>query len=152
MTQEDQLTNRFRKLAGAVPQNASPAVEERVREAFRLRVNKRARQWRHVAALAAVGLLGAGLYLVWSQRTHTKGSDHQAPVIAPARQRSEFIALPYAQSEVPLEQPVIVRVQIPVSELGVMGMPLAHTSAGERVNADLLVGQDGIARAVRLVE
>ena len=71
---------------------------------------------------------------------------------APVRQRSEFIALPYAQSEVPLEQPVIVRVHIPVSELGVMGVPFAPATGGERIKADLLVGQDGVARAVRLVQ
>jgi hypothetical protein len=152
MTEEDRLEDRFRTLARAVPQNASPAVEERLRAAFRLRVNQGARLWGYVARVAASAVLAASLYLVWSQWTHRKGSDQQVAAIAPARQGSEFIALPYAQSEVPLEQPVIVRVQIPASELGLMGMPLAHATAGERVNADLLVGQDGIARAVRLVE
>lgn len=152
MTEEDRLQDRFRTLARTVPQKASPAVEEGLRAAFRVRVNQRARVWGYVTRVAASAVLGAGLYLVWSQRTHRKSSEQPAIAIAPASQRSDFIALPYAQSEVPLEQPVIVRVQIPVSELGVMGMPLAHTTAGERVNADLLVGQDGIARAVRLVE
>jgi len=152
MTEKDRLHDRFRKLARAVPQNASPAVEARLRAAFRVRVNQKARLWGYVARVAASAVLGAGLYLVWSQWTHRRGSEQQAAAIAPARERSEFIALPYAQSEVPLEQPVIVRVQIPVSELGLMGMPLAHATAGERVNADLLVGQDGIARGVRLVE
>lgn len=152
MTEEDQLQDRFRKLARAVPQNASPALEERLRAAFRVRVSHRRRRWGYVATVAALAVLAASLYLVWSARTHKKGSDQQTAGIAPGRQRSEFIALPYAQSEVPLEQPVIVRVQIPVSELGVMGMPVAHATAGESVNADLLVGQDGIARAVRLVE
>jgi hypothetical protein len=33
-----------------------------------------------------------------------------------------------------------------------MGMPLGHLAAEEKVNADLLVGQDGIARAVRVVD
>jgi hypothetical protein len=51
-----------------------------------------------------------------------------------------------------MEQPVIVRVQIPASQLGGMGIPFAHVAAEEKVNADLLVGQDGIARAVRLVD
>jgi hypothetical protein len=152
MTGEDRLQERFRELARVVPQNASPAVEEGLRAAFRVRVNQKAWLWGYVARVAASTVLGAGLYMVWSQWTHRKGSDQQTAAIAPARQRSEFIALPYAQSEVPLEQAVIVRVQIPVSELGVMGMRLPHAVAGERVNADLLVGQDGIARGVRLVE
>jgi hypothetical protein len=45
-----------------------------------------------------------------------------------------------------------VRVQVPVSQLSGMGIPFAHVAAEEKVNADLLVGQDGIARAVRVVD
>lgn len=149
MTEEDRLQDRFRKLAGAVPQNASPAVEERLRAAFRAGLNARTRLWSYVAKAAALVVIATGLYLVW---THRRGSEPQTAVIAPAHERPEFIALPYAQSEVPLEQPVIVRMQIPVSELGVMGMPLAPPMGKEKVDADLLVGQDGIARAVRLAE
>lgn len=63
-----------------------------------------------------------------------------------------FVALPYAQSGVPLEQAVIVRVQLHSGELRMLGMPAPVARAGERMSADLLVGQDGIARAVRLVQ
>jgi hypothetical protein len=152
MTEEEQLQERFRRLASAVPQKASPAVEERLRAAFGARVKEKPRVWNHVAKVAALALIAAGLYLVWADRTRTRASQEQAAAIAPVNQRSEFIALPYAQSEVPLEQPVIVRVQIPVSELSGMGMPFASVSAREKVKADLLVGQDGVARAVRLVD
>jgi hypothetical protein len=94
-------------------------------------------------------VIAAGLYLAWA---HKRGSEQESAVSAPVHHRSGFIALPYAQSDVPLEQPVIVRVQIPASQLGGMGMPLGHLAAEEKVNADLLVGQDGIARAVRVVD
>jgi hypothetical protein len=60
--------------------------------------------------------------------------------------------LPYAQSDVPMEQAVIVRIKISASELGAIGMPLSGVPRGGNVSADLLVGQDGVARAVRLVE
>jgi hypothetical protein len=152
MTEQDQLKERFRALARAVPQKASPDLEERLRTAFRVRVNQKVRLWSYEARVAASVGLAAGLYLVWTQWRHGEGSGQHAIVTAPVRQRSEFIALPYAQSEVPLEQPVIVRVQIPLSELGVMGVPFAPATTGEKVNADLLVGQDGVARAVRLVQ
>ena len=152
MTEHDELKDRFRTLASAVPQKASPDLEDRLRTAFRVRVNQRVRLSGYVARVAASAGLAAGLYLVWTQWTRREGSDQQAVVTAPVRQRSEFIALPYAQSEVPLEQPVIVRVHIPVSELGVMGVLFAPARGGEKVNADLLVGQDGVARAVRLVQ
>ncbi|MGI9069984.1 MAG: hypothetical protein ACR2JB_01310 [Bryobacteraceae bacterium] len=147
MTEEEQLKDRLRALASAVPQNASPALEDRLRTAFRTRVHQR--RWKYVARVAAAAVIAAGLYLAW---THKRGSDQETAVTTPVHHRSGFIALPYAQSDVPLEQPVIVRVQIPASQLGGMGMPFAHLAAEEKVNADLLVGPDGIARAVRLVD
>jgi hypothetical protein len=147
MSEEDQLKDQFRVLARAVRQHASPALEDRLRAAFRTRVNQR--RWKYVARVAAMAVIAAGLYLAW---VHKRGSEQESAVSAPAHHRSGFIALPYAQSDVPLEQPVIVRVQVPVSQLSGMGIPFAHVAAEEKVNADLLVGQDGVARAVRLVD
>lgn len=148
MTEEEQLRDRLGMLARAVPQHASPDLEDQLRAAFRIRVNQR--RWKYVARVAAAAVIAAGLYLAWA---HMRGPDQETAVVSPVHYRSGFIALPYAQSEVPLEQGVIVRVQIPVSELGVTGIPVAPTeSIKEKVSADLLVGQDGIARAVRLVE
>ncbi len=152
MTEEEQLQERFRSLARTVQQKASPAVEERLRVAFRARLKEKRRVWNHMAKVAALAVIGTSLYVAWADWTHRRSPEQKAAVTAPMRQRSEFIALPYGQSEVPLEQPVIVRVQIPVSELGEMGMPFAPTMGEEKVDADLLVGQDGIARAVRLAE
>lgn len=63
---------------------------------------------------------------------------------------SQFVLLPYGQSDVPLEHPVIVRVQVPEGELGRLGVSLPAIPKNARVEADLLVGQDGIARAVRV--
>jgi hypothetical protein len=147
MSEEDQLKDQLRALARSIPQNASPALEDRLRATFRARINQR--RWRYVARVAAAAVIAAGLYLAWTQK---RGADQETAVNTPVHHSSGFIALPYAQSDVPLEQPVIVRIQIPASQLGGMGMPLAHVAAEEKVNADLLVGQDGIARAVRLVD
>ncbi len=62
------------------------------------------------------------------------------------------MALPYAQSGVPLEDEIVMRVSIRESELESMGIPSASRNPNRQVNADVLVGQDGVARAVRLVE
>jgi hypothetical protein len=153
MTEEDELQEPFQRLARAVPQTAGAGVEECVRAAFRARLNGNSRRWRYVPkAAAASAVVAAGLYLIWTDWRQSRASAGQTAISAPVHQRAGFIALPYAQSEVPLEQPVIVRVQIPVFQLGAIGMPVAPATAEERVSADLLVGQDGIARAVRLVE
>ncbi len=152
MTDQDELQDQFRRLARTAPQTGSPAVEDMIRAAFRARLQKKTRPWNYVAKIAATAVIAASLYSVWEQWTHRRALDQQIGMSAAGRQRSGFIALPYAQSEVPLEQPVIVRIQIPVSELGGMVMPVSPASKAQRVNADLLVGQDGVARAVRLVE
>jgi hypothetical protein len=76
----------------------------------------------------------------------------QNPPLATLDQASGFITLPYGQSGVPLEQPVIVRIDIPVSQLGAIGAPVNPRTAKGMVTADLLIGQDGVARAVRFVE
>ncbi len=151
MNDEDRLEDRLRCLARATPQTAGPALEGRLRMLFRARLNERARHRRYVRMAAAVAI-AASLYLAWMHGERSAASQHEAATIAAARQRSGFIALPYAESEVPLEQPVIVRVQIPVSQLGEIGVPVMSVAGEERVSADLLVGQDGVARAVRLVQ
>jgi hypothetical protein len=93
-------------------------------------------------------MVAAGLYLaVFQHQKAIQGVLHNED-----NQTSGFITLPYAQSGVPLEQPVIVRVDIPVSELGMMGVRVTPSRVKERVRADLLIGQDGVARAVRVVE
>jgi hypothetical protein len=90
-------------------------------------------------------LLVLGLSLMHKRHTAAPPADfvYNAP---------GFIALPYSQSGVPLESVVVIRVQITPSELSSMGVavPAAASTAGFK--ADILVGQDGVARAVRLIE
>jgi hypothetical protein len=45
----------------------------------------------------------------------------------------------------------IVRVELPRSALTSFGLPFNAESAGGRVKADVLLGEDGIARAIRFV-
>ncbi|HEX7315215.1 MAG TPA: hypothetical protein VF297_14910 [Pyrinomonadaceae bacterium] len=64
---------------------------------------------------------------------------------------TEFIPLvqagPYTQSE----EGHLVRVELPRSALASFGLPVNAEAAGDRVKADVLMGQDGIARAIRFV-
>jgi hypothetical protein len=45
----------------------------------------------------------------------------------------------------------LVRVELPRSALMRFGLPVNMDRASERVKADVLVGSDGIARAIRFV-
>ncbi|HLH05581.1 MAG TPA: hypothetical protein VKX25_22625 [Bryobacteraceae bacterium] len=79
-----------------------------------------------LAAAAACLILAAGAVVSHGSREVRR---------APIAHSNPFVPLPYGQSDVPLESGVIVRVRL-------------QSDAGP-VDADLLVGQDGMARAVR---
>jgi hypothetical protein len=63
----------------------------------------------------------------------------------------EFIAIPGSAGLPPLESATIVRTELPVSVLPIYGVDIVPAAARPAVEADLLVGQDGQARAIRLV-
>jgi hypothetical protein len=44
-----------------------------------------------------------------------------------------------------------VRVKVPASSMRNFGLPVSEERAFERVQADVLMGEDGIARAIRFV-
>jgi hypothetical protein len=62
-----------------------------------------------------------------------------------------FFALPYGASPV-VERGQLVRMRLPRSTLLPFGFPLDETRASESVNADVLFGEDGLARAIRFVQ
>lgn len=63
----------------------------------------------------------------------------------------QFVTLPAAESLPEFESGVIVRVELPVSSLPAYGLPMAPNLGQAPVEADVLVGQDGQPRAIRLV-
>jgi hypothetical protein len=71
---------------------------------------------------------------------------------APARPAEQpFIAIPYTMPLEPYERADVVRVDLPVTALIAAGVPVGVTDPSARAETDVLVGQDGRARAVRLV-
>jgi hypothetical protein len=141
---EQELTKLIRNLKEVSPKQAGPLVEAQLIAAFRERHPTKiplARHWRQVAASLVAGGL---LFFAWSHWRVTK-----PPAVD--SETAGFIALPYSQSGVPMEQPVIVRINVPASTLTSMGISLPLPPQ-ENVDAELLVGQDGVARAVRIVQ
>jgi hypothetical protein len=45
----------------------------------------------------------------------------------------------------------VLRVELPRSSLASFGLPVNLERAGERIKADVVVGNDGMARAIRFV-
>lgn len=66
-------------------------------------------------------------------------------------QSFEFMALPGAVGLPELESGSVVRIALPVGALPEYGLDIMTNGAKTTVEADVLVGQDGMARAIRLV-
>jgi hypothetical protein len=64
---------------------------------------------------------------------------------------ADFVGWPGAQAWPPFESGELMRVDLPVSALPALGL-WPPSSAASVVEADIVVGQDGFARAVRLVQ
>lgn len=154
MNENPELLEALRALGAEGPREAPAQVEERLVQEFR-RVNRRQNLITWVPVLSAAAVLVMAL-LLWMHRDQTKPLvTAPAPVAAPVMDEeadASFYPLPEAEALPALENALVIRVQLPVSSLQLMGVPISNERADASVDADLLLGQDGLARAVRLVQ
>ena len=64
---------------------------------------------------------------------------------------TRFFPIMQGSELIPLESGQIVRVRMPRSNLATLGIPFNQERASETIRADVLVSNDGLARAIRLV-
>ncbi len=64
---------------------------------------------------------------------------------------TDFIPLNYDAAIAPPDRGRVVRVELPRSALAAFGLPVNIDRANERVKADVVLGEDGLARAIRFV-
>lgn len=64
---------------------------------------------------------------------------------------TEFVPLRYGKPLESGEPVVIVRMELPAAQLRKMGLPVAPDAASGAVKADVLLGGDGLAKAIRFV-
>lgn len=131
----------FRRLAEGSPQHAGAHVEEALRASFR---GRRAHweRWRLVVAAAVIGSI-AGYFAASRVHKPSVAEREAAQVLA------GFTPLPYAASGAPLGEAVILRMQLPMESVEVN--PAAVVTERTRfVPADVLIGQDGVPRAIRV--
>jgi hypothetical protein len=143
------LDGALRALADAdVAAGASPSVETRLRETVRAIGDARRRPAAAFLALAASLTLAAG-GSSWLVATHPPAGRSSPAAIREVA--TEFLPLTYAH--VPVSDAYIVRLEVPRSALVQFGLASADLPAPgrETIDADVLVGMDGIARAVRFV-
>jgi len=153
MTNEPELLQGLRALAAESPQEAPPRVEERLVAELRRRSRARRRNFR---LAGASGAIAAGLaVLLWMHPAASKLVATRAAIAEDAaftELADGFYPLPDADALSPLETAMVVRVELPMSSLRLMGVPVNGASAAELIQADVLLGQDGLARGVRFVQ
>jgi hypothetical protein len=82
------------------------------------------------------------------QRSKTR--DHSVKA-APEITAGDFIALPIFDPAVPVGESRMVRMDLPGSALQLIGYPVDGQLLDRRIVADVLLGEDGLPYAVRLV-
>ena len=154
------LTGMLRSVArNSQAVEAPPDLEARLMSAFRLRQAARASFWqRHrawMSAAASVLVLGFALVRV----TPRPAAEDGRPAMAAAKMNwdevdeiaSDFFPL---QGDVDLpdyEGRGLVRVLVPRTTLLAFGLPMNHERAFEPLQAEVLIGEDGAAKAIRFL-
>lgn len=64
---------------------------------------------------------------------------------------TDFIPLTYGESQSAMDGGHVVRVELPRTALAQFGLPVNAESSAKPVTADVLLGDDGLARAIRFV-
>jgi hypothetical protein len=81
---------------------------------------------------------------------HVHAAHRRTRAVAP-EVMTEFLPLTYV-SEAAQETGQVVRVRIPRATLASFGLPVNAERVNELIKADILIGDDGLARAIRFVQ
>jgi hypothetical protein len=152
---------------------ASPELETRVLQAFRARQARR--KWNRAAMsmLAAAALLIAVLLIKQPHPRQAVVAHDPAPaavedrntipvhIAAPVKQRqarsrqpreivTEFF--PLIDAPPPMDRGEVFRVSVTAAAMRTVGLPVAEDRLSDRVQADVLVSEEGLATAIRFVK
>ena len=169
LARQRELAAGLRRLAESLSGVKAPArVERRLLGALRAQSGVRpgtdGRRWLTALAWAATVILATGLFLAGTRRPALPGG---APAVAQGAaaeftatvdgdeaglETSGFIPLPNAERIGPGDDFNLVRVEVPRSTMMAVGILVSADRAAEPVEADVLLGSDGLARAVRFLD
>jgi hypothetical protein len=161
---------------------APPEVEARLLQAYRRRRPgrswNRAAMWTLAAAAAVVAMMTVYEWRPRPQPVRTAGpvpastvepqpvafppvagqavvskpARRPAPVRQPSRREIVTEFFPLDDVAPPFERGELVRVNLPASAMRTVGLPVREDRLLERVQADVLVSEEGLARAIRFVK
>jgi hypothetical protein len=137
--------------------SAPPRVEAHLMRAYRERYRQRVapagdvRRW--WAAAAAVLLVAAALWTGVRQPPPPLVAVNSGLATAAGSEEEDatFVPLPNAAGSLQDDDVDLVRVELPRSAITALGMAASDDTDAESVEAEVLVGPDGMARAVRFM-
>jgi len=178
---EDRSLQALRALAeNDLEEQAPPRVEARVLREFRARRGRRRGVWPAVAAVAAGVSITMFLVVNRAPKIKSEAVSvvavpspqrfERAPLPQPVvnaavhnvalkpapvsgRQPRGVVTdfFPLTSSTLPFERGQMLRVQLPAAAMRTVGLPVREERMSDPVQADVLVGEEGIARAIRFV-
>jgi HAMP domain-containing protein len=166
---QQRLADTLSRLGAEMRHIEAPArVERLVLAGFRgraelLRPARPTGWWWAVGGWAAAIAVTTGLALFVAtvrqpQRTEritrhaTQLATAEPPPDAEPAENGDFIPLPHAEALAPNEEVNLVRIEAPRSMMIALGFSVSEEQAGEPVEADVMLGADGVARAIRFLE
>jgi hypothetical protein len=132
------------------PRQAPDRVEAALREQFQHRqaAARPPRRWWQVWGLAAaVATIVLAVLVMQPSPAVPEPPEYASQEIA-----SDYLPIGYATPLAPDEFAQVIRVSVPRSDMVQFGLPVRLDQGPERVTADVVVGEDGIARAIRFVQ
>ena len=151
----DTLTSALHELAHSSPQSASPATAAALVNAFHR--HHRQRRVKRQALVLTITLAIAGgsfwlrLALKEKPRANQTDASTSSSIAATAITKDDFVALPSFALVSPGEDFRVIRVEMPVSSLLLLGARVNDEMSTHHIVADLLVGNDGTPYAFRIV-
>jgi hypothetical protein len=70
---------------------------------------------------------------------------------APGEVATDFFAIPYTEPLRPEERADVFRVEVPRASMAAFGLPVAGGRLDSAIAADVVVGEDGVTRAIRFI-
>ena len=151
---ERRLTAHFRMMRDAVSRRPSTAGRELLmREFEHAHAGSFQAVWRWALNAAAILLVVVALVYDWHNYGRPTGNvAHQEAdsVWGASGDESDFVDVPYALPLAPGEFVQVVRTQLDPVALAGMGMDI-ESADGAEIPADVLLGEDGLPRGVRVL-
>jgi len=103
--------------------------------------------------IARPAVLVAETRLPKARRSHPRHVPKAAapPVEDQPEVATDFFAIPYAEPLRPEERADVFRMEMPRASMAVYGLPVSGGRLDSRITADVLMGEDGVARAIRFI-